>query len=235
MSADQDATGVETGRHSSIAMRLAAVALLVAGTCYSSWVLESVLNTGVDPANSFLSELYAEGKPHRRAFATAEQIAGAMAAFAAVCGLVRGPWRSWTTIGWLALLCFGAATIADTLLPLRACPPGRICGAGRELFPQLHQPHAFTSTLAVTSIAVAAFVLTGFARRSGCWPVVRTAGLAALVVGILATLWMLVGDNLSGHFALGIAQRVQVGSISLWMMAFAVALSSENTRGGAAD
>ncbi|MVU78088.1 DUF998 domain-containing protein [Nocardia sp. ET3-3] len=206
----------------------AACALALGGIGYSSWVLEGVLNTGVDPVNSFLSELYAEGKPHRDLFATTEQITGLLVVVAAVCGLAGRPRRSRTTIGWVALLCFGAATIADALVPLGGCRGARSCTASRGLFPQLYQPHALTSTLAVTSIALAVLVFTASAWRNRRWPLVRTAGLVVLSAGVAATLWMLVGDNLPGHHALGIAQRAQVGSISLWLLLFAAALAREN-------
>ncbi|WP_084760531.1 DUF998 domain-containing protein [Nocardia mangyaensis] len=63
------------------------------------------------------------------------------------------PRRRLTTIGWVALLCFGASTIADALFPLHDCDPGdSTCGGDSGLFPQLHHPHALTSTLAAAAI-----------------------------------------------------------------------------------
>ncbi|WP_332838914.1 DUF998 domain-containing protein [Nocardia bovistercoris] len=206
-----------------------AAAIALAGLCYSSWILEFALPIDVDSVNAFLSELDAEGKPYREIFATADKIVGALLIPAALGGLLLFPRRPLTTVGWIALLCFGAATIADVLLPLHDCTPGEAgCGTGgSELFPQLHQPHALTSTLAVTAIAVAVFAFSLAAYRYHRWRILREAGVAFLVIGASATVWMLVADNMSGAHALGIAQRVQVGSMSLWLITLAAAVVLE--------
>ncbi|MCP2293025.1 Protein of unknown function (DUF998) [Nocardia amikacinitolerans] len=215
-------------RRAPIASWPIAAAIAIAGLCYSSWVLEFVLPIDSDPVNSFLSELDAEGKPYREVFGTADKIAGALLIPAALAGLLIFPRRTLTTVGWVALACFGAATIADALLPLRDCTPGEPgCGEPNQLFPQLHQPHALTSTLAVTSIAVSVFAFSLAAFRYHRWRLLREFGVVALVVGSAATVWMLVADNLSGDYALGIAQRIQVGSMSLWLLTLAVAVVVE--------
>ncbi|MFF0353513.1 MULTISPECIES: DUF998 domain-containing protein [unclassified Nocardia] len=207
---------------------LIALAIAVAGLCYSSWVLEFFLPIDADPVNSFLSELDAEGKPYREVFATADKLVGLLLIPAAIGGLLVFHRRRLTTIGWVALLCFGAATIADAMLPLRDCDPSvSACGGNSELFPQLHQPHALTSSLAVTSIAVAAFAFSAAAYRYHRWRILREFGVVVLVVGSVATVWMLIADNLSGSYALGIAQRIQVGSMSLWLVALAAAVLVE--------
>ncbi|MFC8045007.1 DUF998 domain-containing protein [Nocardia sp. NPDC057353] len=195
-----------------------ALALAVAGVSYSAWVLQFALPLHADPVHSFLSELDAEGKPYREVFSTADTVAGALAALAAAVALARFPRRPLTVTGWVALLCFGAATVADAQVPLRDCAD---C-ANSGLFPQLHQPHALTSTLAVTGIAVAAFAFTLAAFRYRYGPALREFGAAALAVGAVATVWMLVADNLSGDYALGIAQRVQVTAMALWLLALAL-------------
>ncbi|MGK8521519.1 DUF998 domain-containing protein [Nocardia asteroides] len=207
---------------------LVAAAITLAGLCYSSWVLQFALPIHLDPVDTFLSELDAEGKPYREVFATADLIVGAMLMPAALAGLWSFPRRRLTTVGWIALFCFGAATIADVLLPLRTCTPGE--GGCGGLFPQLHQPHALTSTLAVTSIAVAAFAFCLAAFRYRRLRVLREFGSVVLAIGSLATVWMLVANNLSGDYALGIAQRVQVGAMSLWLIALAAAVIAEGRR-----
>ncbi|WP_054816910.1 DUF998 domain-containing protein [Nocardia arizonensis] len=206
-----------------------AAAVAIAGLCYSSWILEFALPIDVDSVNAFLSELDAEGKPYREIFSTGDTIAGALMIPAALGGLLLFTRRALTTVGWIALFCFGAATIADVLLPLHDCAPGESgCGTGgSELFPQLHQPHALTSSLAVTGIAVAIFAFSLAAYRYHRWRILREAGVAILVIGSAATIWMLVADNLPGDNALGIAQRIQVGSMSLWMITLAAAVVLE--------
>lgn len=111
---------------------------------------------------------------------------------------------------------------------MKDCVPNdSACGGGSELFPQLHQPHALSSTIAVTSIAVATFAFSLAAFRYHRWRILREAGLVVLVVGSSATVWMLVADNLPGDYALGIAQRIQVGSMSLWLITLAAAVILE--------
>ncbi len=207
---------------------LVAAAIALAGLCYSSWVLQFALPIDIDPVDTFLSELDAEGKPYREVFATADLLAGVMLMPAALAGWLSFPRRRLTTVGWIALFCFGTATIFDVLLPLRDCAPGESgCGGPSELFPQLRQPHALTSTLAVTSIAIAAFAFSLAAFRYRHWRVLREFGAVVLLIGSLATVWMLVADNLPGNYALGIAQRIQVGAMSLWLIALAAAVIAE--------
>ncbi|MFG1768815.1 DUF998 domain-containing protein [Nocardia salmonicida] len=218
----------ESARHTRGYSLLIALAIAVAGLCYSSWLLEFVLPIDTDPVNDFLSELDAEGKPYREVFGTADKVVGLLLIPAALGGLLVFRRRRLTTIGWTALLCFGASTIADALLPLHDCAPGdSSCGGDSGLFPQLHQPHALTSTLAVTSIAVAAFAFSAAAYRYHRWRILREFGVAVLILGSAATIWMMVADNLSGSYALGIAQRIQVGTMSLWLLALATAVLLE--------
>ncbi|MFC8385293.1 DUF998 domain-containing protein [Nocardia sp. NPDC057272] len=218
----------EFARHTRGYSLLIALAIAIAGLCYSSWLLEFALPIDTDPVNDFLSELDAEGKPYREVFGTADKVVGLLLMPAALGGLLVFRRRRLTTIGWTALLCFGASTIADALLPLHDCAPGdSACGGDSGLFPQLHQPHALTSTLAVTSIAVAAFAFSAAAYRYHRWRILREFGVAVLVLGSAATIWMMVADNLSGSYALGIAQRIQVGTMSLWLLALATAVLVE--------
>ncbi|MFD3510508.1 DUF998 domain-containing protein [Nocardia sp. NPDC058666] len=218
----------ESARHTRRYSMLIALAIALAGLCYSSWLLEFVLPIDSDPVNQFLSELDAEGKPYREVFATADKVVGFLLIPAALGALFVFPRRRLTTIGWIALICFGASTIADTLLPLKDCAPGDpTCGGDSGLFPQLHQPHALTSTLAVTSIAVATFAFSAAAYRYHRWRILREFGVAVLILGTTATLWMMIADNLPGSYALGIAQRIQVGTMSIWLLALAAAVLIE--------
>lgn len=200
-----------------------AAALVVAGLCYSSWVLEFVLPIDLNPLTSFLSELDAEGRPYRWVFDLGDTVTGSLVVLCAVAALFVLPRRGLSTIGWVALGCFGASTIADARAPLHTCsapcPP-----SDSGLFPQLHQIHALTSTLAVTSIFVAMIAFTAAAFRYRQWPILRRYGLMLMIVAGVATVWMLVADNLSGQFALGVAQRIQIAAMSLWLIVLALHL-----------
>ncbi|WFP24702.1 DUF998 domain-containing protein [Gordonia hongkongensis] len=128
------------------------------------------------------------------------------------------------TTAVIALAVFGAATIANAQLPIE-CIPGVDPGCPGEpsgLLPQLHHIHALTSTVAVFAIftvMVAAGVSAVRTTPDGpVWPVLRWVGNAVLVIVALATVWMLLADNLVGDYRLGLAQRIQVGGMSVWMV-----------------
>jgi hypothetical protein len=136
-------------------------------------------------------------------------------------------WRAFSqrylsTMGWVALACFGAATVADAQWPLRTCRPGPCPPSDDGMFPQLHQVHALTSTIAVTAIFVAMFAFGAATLRYRRWPILRHLGLWIVLVNSVVTIWMLVADNLPGDYALGVAQRIQVGAMSLWLVTLAV-------------
>lgn len=112
---------------------LIGLCLVLAGVCYSSWVLDYVFHSGLDPMRSFLSELDSGHMPHRQVYVTGD-------------------------------------------------------------------------------------VLTGvFALLAG-------GGLVFAIV-VLATVWMLAADRLDGDYRLGLAQRIQVGGMSVWLAFWGVAIT----------
>ncbi|MGV9666737.1 DUF998 domain-containing protein [Nocardia niigatensis] len=200
-----------------------AILIAVAGLGYSSWVLEFILPIDSNPTNTFLSQLAEKGAPFRWVFSTGDTISGSLLVVAGLAGLLLFSRRLYSTIGWVALTCFGAATIADAQWPIvPEDPNARKRYVDTGLFPQLHQIHALTSTLAVFSIYIAMIAFTVAAFKYRRWPILRHTGLWILIVGSAVTAWMLIADNLPGNYGLGIAQRIQVGAMSLWLVALAV-------------
>ncbi|MFE3259660.1 DUF998 domain-containing protein [Nocardia sp. NPDC059091] len=200
-----------------------AILIAVAGFGYSSWVLEFILPIHSNPTNTFLSQLAEKGAPFSWVFTTGDTGSGALLVVAGLGGLLLFSRRRYSTIGWAALACFGASTIADAQWPIVPDDPNgpkRYVDTG--LFPQLHQIHALTSTLAVFSIYIAMIAFTVAAFKYRRWPILRHTGLWILIVGSAVTAWMLIADNLPGNYGLGIAQRIQVGAMSLWLVALAV-------------
>lgn len=201
---------------------IAGVLVILAGVCYSSWVLAFFWASPLDPLRSFLSELDAENRPHRIWYEAGDIITSCCAILAALVMLIgrpRLPRSGTAVIAVVALGLFGASTIADALAPIE-CIPGVDKGCPYEpsgLLPQLHHVHALTSTLAVFSIFTAMIAATVTAFRSGQWPWLRVAGTTVLVIVVVSTVWMLVADNLSGDYVLGLAQRIQVGGLTVWL------------------
>lgn len=204
---------------------LLAVVVASAGILYSAWVLEFVLDVGLDPMRSFLSELDAANRPFREVFSWGDRVTGTLALVGALLGLVLLPRRRLTTVGWVAFGVFGASTIADALAPIECIPgvdPG--CPGGPSgLFPQLHHIHALTSSVAVFAIFTTMVAFTLAARRYRSWPLLCTWGLGVFAVVTVTTAWMLIADNLTGDYSLGLAQRIQVAGMTVWMVLLGVA------------
>lgn len=214
-----------------------AVLLVGAGVCYSSWLLEFVVYTGLDPIHSFLSELEAPDRPYRAWFENGDVVTGSLCILAALVGIVGLPRRRLSTTGWIAILAFGAATIADSQATVGCVPtPMHPCADQPSgLLPQLHHLHALTSTLAVTAIFVAMVAWTVAARRYRRWLLLRTLGLALLLLIAGTTLWMAIADNLNSDGWLGVAQRIQVGGMSLWLVTLGVAIGIEPVENSSGD
>lgn len=202
------------------------VLLVVAGFLYSAWVAEFFLDTGLDPAHSFLSELDAADQPYRHFFSTADLVTGILLIAAAGLGLGVLQRTRFTTTGWIAIGVFGAATIADSQLPIECVaeddPTCPVEPSG--LFPQLHHVHALTSTIAVFAVFTAMVAFTVAAFRYRTLPLLRTLGLAVLVLTSVATAWLMIADNLPGSYGLGVAQRIQVSGMSLYLVVLGFAV-----------
>ncbi|MFB7616447.1 DUF998 domain-containing protein [Kitasatospora sp. NPDC056181] len=236
--------------------RLVAAALLLSAVAYTAWVLEVVLSTGLDPVQAYISELAAEDQPLGGLFRATDLVAGLAVLTAAVTALLaarstgrrtgepvagtsgarspgaaRGPW---VVTGWAALAVFGAATAADSRLPLSCAPTSDEMCAAREtagLVPATHTAHAVTSSLAMTGALGGLVALTVAARRHGWWPPVRRYGPWLLAGELLATGWSLAAiaafEAGRGTWSLGAGQRLQVLLVAIWLAVLAASLARD--------
>ncbi|MER7580895.1 DUF998 domain-containing protein [Kitasatospora sp. NPDC097691] len=233
-----------------------AALLLLSAVAYTAWVLEVVLSTGLDPVQAYISELAAEDQPLGGLFRATDLAAGlcllAAAGTALASGLARGTVdgeeagrargsrrRRWALVGWSALAVFGAATVADSRLPLSCSPTSDEMCAAREtagLVPATHTAHAVTSSLAMLGALTALVSLTVAARRYGWWPPVRRIGPWLLGAELLATGWSLAAIAAfqagRGTWALGAGQRLQVLLVALWLAVLAVGVARSARRDG---
>ncbi|MFJ9429974.1 DUF998 domain-containing protein [Streptomyces sp. NPDC101490] len=268
--------------------RAAAVLLALGALAYTTWVVEVVVQTGLDPIRTYVSELAAQDQPLGGLFRATDLAAGALVLAGALAGLLTttrrygagagttavgsppgagttaagsapgagaatvgpapragaGPEgspprrrRPWEVVGWAALALFGAATVADSRLPLSCAPTVDPACAAREtagLVPATHTAHAVSSSLAMTGALVAIVALTVAARRHGrLRPLART-GPVLVVLEFAATAWTLVAvaafEAGKGIWSLGAGQRLQVLLVAVWIGVLAYALATEDRR-----
>ncbi|WP_079043754.1 DUF998 domain-containing protein [Streptomyces kanamyceticus] len=199
--------------------------LLIGALTYSTWLLEAFLPTGLSPLRSYVSELAGEDQPYGTFFRTADLLGGLFVLLGAVAALVWLERRVLTVAGWAGLVLFGAATVADSRLPLSCAPTADAGCAARERagdIPWTHAAHAFSSSLAVAGALIGMVLLTVAARRgTAAWPLLARTGPVLVVIELAATGWTLASvaafDAGHGTWGLGIAQRFQLLSIAVWI------------------
>ncbi|MER6449516.1 DUF998 domain-containing protein [Streptomyces venezuelae] len=201
----------------------------LAAAAYTAWVLEVVLSTGLNPIETYVSELAAQDQPLGGLFRATDFTAGLLAFSGGLLALVRllkyaESRRAWAVTGWCGVALFGAATAADAWLPLSCQPTVDPECAAREtagLVPATHQAHAVSSSLAMTGALVGLVALTVAARRYGWFAPLARYGPALVALELLATVWTLSAIALftagRGTWALGAGQRMQVLLVALWL------------------
>ncbi|MFB7832620.1 DUF998 domain-containing protein [Streptomyces sp. NPDC056056] len=141
---------------------------------------------------------------------------------------VREPW---SVLGWGALALFGAATVADSRLPLSCAATTDPACAAREaagLVPATHTAHAVSSGLAMTGALLALVALTVAARRYGRGRPLARTGPVVVALELAATVWTLAAvaafEAGKGAWALGAGQRLQVLLVAVWLAVLAYSL-----------
>ncbi|GAA1570095.1 MULTISPECIES: DUF998 domain-containing protein [Streptomyces] len=207
------------------------VALLIGlgAAAYTAWVLEVVLSTGLNPIETYVSELAAQDQPLGGLFRATDFTAGVLAFTGGLLALLRlrghpESRRFWSVTGWAGVTLFGAATAADAWLPLSCTPTADPVCAAREtagLVPATHQAHAVSSSLAMTGALVGIIALTVAARRYRIFAPLAAHGPALVAMELIATAWTLTAIAMftagRGTWALGAGQRLQVLLVALWL------------------
>jgi hypothetical protein len=232
-------TDTDTAPDTQKWIRRILIGLLVLGAVlYSSWMLEWVLPTGLDPSRAYVSELAALDQPYGFLFRTGDLLTGIVLATAAGFGLALRPRRLLTTIGWIGLAVFAVSTFLDSRMPLACSAHGSSECAGREEAGLLHAVrslHAVTSSAAATAAAVSVFAFILAAYRYG-WPrPLRWFGLGVVALYSVGTVWTLFAVDMDGRgdevWLLGYAQRLQLISVTAWIVFAALLAAQEGRRG----
>ncbi|MFJ5075516.1 DUF998 domain-containing protein [Streptomyces sp. NPDC088553] len=158
---------------------------------------------------------------------------GAGRAGAPEAGRVWWGREPWAVLGWGALALFGAATVADSRLPLSCAATADPACAAREtagLVPATHTAHAVSSGLAMTGALVALVALTMAARRYGRRRPLARTGPVVVALELAATVWTLAAvaafEAGKGTWALGAGQRLQVLLVAVWLAVLAYSLAT---------
>ncbi|MFE1547197.1 DUF998 domain-containing protein [Streptomyces sp. NPDC058718] len=226
------------GKVPARATRAAALLLGLGALAYTAWLLEVLVRTGLDPVRTYVSELAAADQPLGGLFRATDLAAGLLVLAGALAGLAatrrHGPWALG---GWIALAVFGAATAADSRLPLSCAPTADPECAAREtagLVPATHLAHAVSSSLAMAGALAAMVALTVAARRYGHWRPLARTGPALVVLELAATAWTLAAvaafEAGKGTWSLGAGQRLQVLLVAVWLAVLAGSLPHRRAR-----
>ncbi|MBT2399548.1 DUF998 domain-containing protein [Streptomyces sp. ISL-100] len=218
--------------------RPVSVLLALGATVYSAWVLEVVLGTGLDPLRTYVSELAAADQPFGGLFRSTDLAAGLLILAGALWAVVRfRPRGLWEVTGWAALAVFGAATAADSRLPLSCAPTVDAACVVREtagLVPATHLAHTWSSSLASTAAVVGIVALTVAARRghhSRRRSLLARTGPAIAAAELVATVWTLSSiaafEAGNGTWFLGAGQRLQVLLAAIWLGVLALSVARE--------
>ncbi|WP_267245279.1 DUF998 domain-containing protein [Streptomyces sp. PR69] len=221
------------------AARPAALLIALGAVAYTAWVLEVVVATGLNPVQTYVSELAAADQPLGGLFRATDLAAGLLVLAGAVTALWGGgPSRRtvWAVVGWAGLALFGAATAVDSRLPLSCAPTADPVCAAREtagLVPATHTAHAVSSALAMTGALLGVVALTVAARRGGRPSPLARVGPALVALELAATVWTLAAvaafEAGRGTWALGAGQRLQVLLVAAWLAVLALTVVRERT------
>ena len=234
-------------REPSVVPAFAWLLAALAGFTYASWVLQFAVNPGLDPVNGYVSELSASDQPYHYLFAAGD-LASGLLVIAMVAVVIRSlrP-RGHALAGWLALVMFGAFSIADSAFAMDCAPNSDTTCALRERAGKVsfaHQFHSVTSTCVVMAGIISLIALTIASRRGhgrnplgerspgrhgpGGLPVIARWSWPLLVVETVTAAATLPLMYL-GMF-LGVMERIQVAMISIWLFVIAAQLYAGRRR-----
>ncbi|MGW5074342.1 DUF998 domain-containing protein [Rhodococcus sp. NPDC004095] len=213
------------------------VEILLGAVLYSSWLLELVLPTGLDPSRAYVSELAALDQPYGLIFRTGDLLTGVLLTVTAAVALTLRPRRILTTIGWVGLAVFAISTALDSRMPLECSAHASAACAAREqagLLDEARLAHALTSVGAATAAGVSVFAFIIAAYRYG-WPHwLRWVGIAIVITYVVGNVWTVFAIDMDGRgdevWLLGYAQRLQLVAVTSWIVYLALCTAFGHSR-----
>ena len=197
---------------------------LAAGLFDCAFLLAGLRHSALDPLTSLISELEARDQPGSGWFRWASLLSG-LAAVVFAAGLrQRLPAGRLALAGCWAIAVFGLGGMADALMPMDCAPSVnkacRLLEAGGDLS-WMHQGHTYSSVIGTVGLLVSMGLLGWHLRGRRGW---RVASAVGLVGCALLSGWSLIVSVMTIEYLpyLGLAQRIQVAAIGLWMVVLAV-------------
>lgn len=197
---------------------------LVAGVLDCAFLLAGLRSRSLDPVTSLISELEAHDQPGSGWFRWASLLSGLAAVIFAARLRKRLPPGPLGMAGCGALAVFGLGSMADALMPM-ACAPSvdRVC---RHLetsggLSWMHAGHTWSSVIGILGVLASMGLLGWHLRRSPGW---RRASRIGLVGCVVLSAWSAIVSVMTLQYApgLGLAQRIQVLGIAVWVIVLAL-------------
>ena len=176
---------------------------------------------GPSQATDYVSELIATDQPLSGLLRAADYATAALIGFGVIVSAVGGRVRGgMAVLAWATLALFAVATSLDSAWAMSCAPHADPACAAREAagaVPLTHQLHTVSSVIAVAAavISLTAFLRIDAQERTG--PRVHRLGLGVLA-GLAATTVATVVSVILDSADLGVAQRLQLLSMSGWLV-----------------
>lgn len=222
----------DDARRSVVRARAGRLLLVLGGVFYLSNIIEMMAGWPLDPVHSVLSELAARDQPTSALARTTDLLAALFLLAGLVVLVGRSPRTSWRAWSWTARVVVAAgallalATIADVALPLDCAVSVAECAARERAgdVSAAHRWHTVSSVVAgfAACVLCAATAHTWWSRwrtasvgasvdddAAGSDRLLRAAALGSSGLGILATTWIVVDEEL-GLATGGVTQRIQI-------------------------
>ncbi|MEW9548828.1 alpha/beta fold hydrolase [Nonomuraea sp. NPDC050783] len=188
---------------------LAAAAFIMAAVLGSAWITGQFTTPAVDRANGYVSELAARDQPWAYLFRVSDALAG----LACVLGVALTPRVAGEGPGWAALAAYGLLLAAGAAFPLDcAFLSDPVCG-GRGLTAG-RLAHLVAGALCTAAVLAAMALLAARWRSRAAW----------LLAGLAAAATALIGAALAAGRGAGLADRVQLTLVAVWLVYVALRL-----------
>jgi hypothetical protein len=207
-----------------VSRRSAQLLLLVGGLLYANWVVQLLLPVHLSLLTSYVSELSALSSPYHQAFRSMDILSGATVMAGGAWGLCVARRDRPAATAFVAIMMFGLSNILDALTPLPCTlTVGAACNAStaHDVWGWVGDPHVYASLgeEAFFAVALVAVVVAGRSAETAILARRWAEVLGVAAVGASITAGLLTADlNFLGHdMLLGLAQRVEVLLMAVWV------------------